>query len=751
MVPNQVSRYRVLSRLGHGGMGEVFLAEDLSLHRKVALKFLLPSLDDADKRLVREARAAAHLDHPFICKVYEVGEHEGRRFFAMEYVEGTSLKERLAGGRVSQKEAVRIAVEVADALQFAHTRGIVHRDLKPANVMVGTDGHVKVMDFGIAKRLATQVSADAATAEVTTVSLPGEVTGTLAYMSPEQLRNEPVDQRSDVFAFGVLLYELLAGKHPFMRGSAIETATAILNDAPAPLDHTTRGTSPLLEHIVARCLEKDRERRYQSLADIRIELDALGAPSSAAVPAPRNRSRWIAGAILGGAIALGVAHWIHPLPFLAPEPALAFKERDWIVVADFNNLTGDSVFDSSLRLALEVAIAQSQYVNVYPRDRVAATLRRMQRTPSGRLDEGLAAEVAQRDSVRAVLACDIAQLGSHYSITARVLDPQTRVAVLTDSVNASSRDDVLAALDRLAKRVRTGLGESLSLLSAQSRPLPVVTTSSLDALKMYADSLKSGGDSNASLELARQAVVLDPQFALAHAEIGRRYYLEAERATRELAEKHYLIALGLADRLTVRERLWIQASVEDSRGNREQAVNAFNVYLAQYPDDVSALSRLAWTQMAGLQHYAQAVENFKRVLALYPDNASAHVNLASCYGALGDHASSIASYQKSFELEPEMILAVFVNHEYRLHAGRRGTAHRGRRRVRSNEDRSASVDSRAWIPIHGVPPDVSGQVLGGRRRAPPGDRPQPDASLADQRIPRSLHPLLRSLRHGTAA
>ena len=284
MVPSQVSHYRILTRLGQGGMGEVYLAEDLLLDRKVALKFLLvgPFDDGADRRLLREAKAAAHLDHPFICKVYEVGEHEGRPFLATEYVDGVTLHERLATGQLPAEEALRIAAEVAEALHFAHTRGIVHRDVKPANVMIGADGHVKVMDFGIAKRLGTPLGGDENTAAVPTVSVPGELTGTLAYMSPEQLRGEAVDQRSDTFAFGVLLYVLLNGQHPFMRASIFETANAILNEPAPPLDQTARGMSPLLAHVVARCLEKDRDRRYQSLSDVRIELGNLNASAPGA-------------------------------------------------------------------------------------------------------------------------------------------------------------------------------------------------------------------------------------------------------------------------------------------------------------------------------------------------------------------------------------------------------------------------------------------------------------------------------------
>ncbi len=667
MLLSQVSHYRILSRLGHGGMGEVYLAEDLSLDRKVALKFLLPGLmtDGADRRLLHEAKAAAHLDHPFICKVYEVGEHEGRPFMATEYVNGVTLKERLAAGRVPKDEALRIAAEVAEALHFAHSRGIVHRDVKPANVMLGADGHVKVMDFGIAKRVGP-AAADAKTVAVPTASVPGELTGTLAYMSPEQLRGEAVDQRSDTFAFGLLLHELLTGRHPFMRASIFETANAILNETAPQLDQTATGASPLLAHVVARCLEKDRDRRYQSLSDVRIELENPGA-SASAPPPPRKTPRWIMVPVLAGLIALaGIVTWVRPLPFLAPERALAFKERDWIIVADFNNMTGDAVFDRSLRVALEVAIAQSQYVNVYPRDRVAATLQRMRRPPASRLDETLAAEVAERENVRGLLACDIAQLGNTYSLTARLIRPETREAVLTESVTAASKDGILTALGELATRVRANLGESVASMSDQSKPLPSITTSSLDALKLYADAMiaEKPSEDHTTDELLRQAIKLDPQFALAHAELGRRYYLTPSRETREAGEKHFEEALSATQRLTLRERLWIQAVAEDSRGNRERAVRAYETYLHQYPDDVRALFRVSWTRMATLGEFDKAIAGFTRVVALEPNDSAAWVNLATSYGGKGDLENSMRSYEKAFTLNPSLILGVFINHEY---------------------------------------------------------------------------------------
>ena len=522
MVGTQVSRYQVLSRIGEGGMGEVYLAEDPSLGRKVALKFLSPRQaadESARRRLLHEAYAAARLDHPFVCKVYEVGDAGDRPFIAMEYVEGETLRDRLLGGPIPIRDAIRLASEIAEALDSAHKRGIVHRDLKPSNVMVAADGHVKVMDFGVAKHISgPSVS--------TMITLTGEIVGTMNYMSPEQINGAPVDARSDVFAFGLLLYEMVTGAHPFQRSSPITTANAILSDTEPPLEEKRPDAPPLLAHVVSRCLEKEVDRRYQSLRDVQIELSTLAdgtGSSSARRPPPKPKRGWkwpIAAAAIVAVLGGAAAFWVWG-PF--SEPALAFNERDWILISDFENLTGDSVFDGPLRVALEVGVAQSRYVNVLPPQRLQSALQRMKRTTTERLDETLASEVAVREGAKAVLACSITQVGEVYALTARLIDPQSRAAVLTESVQARGKENILGALDELATRVRRELGESLSTISQTAVALPKATTASLEALKLYADSMREKDDA-ASNTLLRQALTVDPDFAMAHAEMGRRYY-----------------------------------------------------------------------------------------------------------------------------------------------------------------------------------------------------------------------------------
>ena len=568
-------RYQILGPLGRGGMGEVCLAHDTRLDRRIALKFLSTSLAadyEAGQRLLREAKTSAALDHPFICKTYETGELESRPFVAMEYVEGSTLKQRLDGGPLPLRESLRLALEIADALDYAHRRGIVHRDLKPSNVMLTPEGHVKLLDFGVARRVSA-LEAAGADETVTATLAAGEVAGTLAYMSPEQLEGSQGDAQSDIFAFGLVLHEVLTGAHPYMRSSPAATASAILTEAPPALSERLAKVPEVLEHVLGRMLAKERGTRYQSAREIRADLASLLDRSSSPPPAVAFRRPWHVVVPAAIAVAAVVAILLFADRLRVEEPALAFKERDWVLITDFENLTGDPLFDRPLQVALAVGIEQSQHVNVVPQRRIREALQRMQRADGERLDVDLAGEMAVREGVRAVLAGSIAQVGDVYVLTARVVDPHTRTAVLTESARATGKGEVLSALDDLSKRIRRRLGESLAGLAEQNRPLPLATTASLEALNLFVEFRRQvGPDHNPRVNLLRQAIDLDPDFALAHADLGLALYLSGDRAT---GEEHFSRALSLLNRLTMREQLWIRALADDTRGNREQAVSHY--------------------------------------------------------------------------------------------------------------------------------------------------------------------------------
>ena len=665
-----VSHYHILRKLGEGGMGEVYLAQDMALDRTVALKFVLPEGkggETARKRLLSEARAAAALDHPFICKVYEAGEVDGRPFIAMEYVEGVTLNDKLLQGAPPLKETLRIAAEIAEALNTAHTRGIIHRDLKPSNIMLTPDGHAKVMDFGLAKHLPAGAIDSGITAP-TTLTEAGGNPGTLLFMSPEQLNGEPADARSDIFAFGLILYQMIAGVHPFAKDSPIKTACAILEEEPRPIIRSGENLTELLLHTVKRMLAKDRKQRFQSIREVHNNLKELLQE-----PLPRTsvpievlrafRPLWLAGLILAIIFGLaGTSYWVFENYFRSPRAALAFQKRDWIVIADFENLTGDPVFDRSLQTALTVGIQQSQYVNVFPPTRIQEALARMRKESGAKLDEALASELAVREGIKAVLVCSIAKIGDVYSLTARLVEPGSRATVLTESTQVSGKDQVLPALDSLAKTVRHKLGESLLNVSQQSTPLPRATTASLEALKIYADGKKlEATNGQAGIDLIKQAVTIDPDFAMAHADLGLDYSFSGERTN---AEEHFTKALSLLDRLTLREKLWIRAVVEDSRGHRDQAVNDYEAYLAQYPDDGNAWFRLGWTYMATLHQYEKGAEAFQRALKIDSTSSAAYINLATCYEGLGQTEKALEYYEKTFQFSPSEITGTFVNHEY---------------------------------------------------------------------------------------
>ena len=278
MIGNALSHYRIVSRLGQGGMGEVYLAEDTLLHRSVAIKVIRPELADeaATGRLVREAQSAAALDHPHICAIHEIGEEGGRRFIVMQYVEGETLAERLTKGPLGLREVLDLAIPIADALAEAHRHGIVHRDIKPQNVMIGSRRQVKVMDFGLAKPIVAAGSPESEAHTRTALTAPGMVAGTVAYMSPEQARGERgLDARSDIFSFGIVLYEMLTGRQPFATGNSAETLSAILSRAPGPVASYQPDAPPELERIVGKALRKDREERYQDIKDLALDLTAL--------------------------------------------------------------------------------------------------------------------------------------------------------------------------------------------------------------------------------------------------------------------------------------------------------------------------------------------------------------------------------------------------------------------------------------------------------------------------------------------
>ena len=640
MLGTLVGHYKIIERLGAGGMGVVYRAEDVRLGRQVALKFLPADLaadPEALDRFRREARVASSINHPHICTIHDVGEHQGEQFIVMELLDGRTLKDEIARGPLAFDRVLELGSEIADALDAAHAAGIVHRDVKPANIFVTRRGQAKVLDFGIAK-LAQSRRGGAANADVTRVA-PEHVTtigttlGTVAYMSPEQARGDELDSRADIFSFGIVLYEMATGMLPFTGATPIATFEALLTRQPAPPSSLNRSVPAEFDRIIAKALEKSPDLRYQTAADLRSDLkrmmrasESVSVPIAAMPPPqPRRRIGWktlATGAVVGVAAIAGV--------FLYSSRPRAFAERDAVVIADFANSTGEPVFDDTLKEALEVQLRQSPFLSVLSEQRVQGTLRLMGRRPGDKLTPDVARDLCQRAASKAMIAGAISRLGNAYVISLDASNCRTGDTIEKRQVQAESKETVLKALGSVAEELRRGLGESLASIGKYDAPVAEATTGSLDALKSYSTGMatrRRDGDA-ASLPFFKKAIEQDPEFALAHARLSTVYSNlgEGETAREQIAK-----AYALKDRVSEPERLYILAryytTAEDAA---QKAIETYQVWNQTYPNDFVPHSNLASLYESRGEH-DKAAEEFRAAIALAPDEQLPRVSLAGVY------------------------------------------------------------------------------------------------------------------------
>jgi tetratricopeptide (TPR) repeat protein/tRNA A-37 threonylcarbamoyl transferase component Bud32 len=623
-----VGRFSVQSRLGAGGMGEVYRAEDTKLKRRVALKRLAPKLrGDAQyrQRFWKEAERASALNHQNIAGIYDVLEENGEIFLVMEYVEGTTLRERLRKP-LPPEEFLEIALQCADALLAAHEKGIVHRDIKPQNIMLTPAKQVKILDFGIAKRLPR--SDETTSSQGFESGTGGGLAGTPAYMAPEVLLEKAYDGRADLFSLGVVFYEALTGQHPFLAASFMGTTDRILHEVPAPPSQLNPLVPAELAGIVSRLLAKEPAERYATAADLAVDLRAVqGAVPRRRLLAARLRllaRRHALMLLAGAAMALVLAILFVLLRVVKRPPP--FAERDWILISDFENLTQEPVFDQVLREGLTIDLQQSRHVNVFSRARVFEVLQRMKRADATRIDEGLGREICQRENGRLLLAGSIRRSGEAFQMTVRALEPVSGTVLFSASEQFAHKEELFDRVDSLARRVRKALGESLTHIEQSSRPLAKATTRSLKALQQYSLAMDAmaRGDVDSVRVLFQSALALDPDFAMAHLRLARFY--SSVTGDHEKAREHFARAYALRSGVTDREQYFIAGSYYTAQGEYEKAVESLGVLVSLYPDDADAHHDLALAHYA-VGHIQDAIRETGEEIRLHPYAGIAYGNL----------------------------------------------------------------------------------------------------------------------------
>ena len=695
MDQSRISHYRILERLGAGGMGEVYLAEDLKLGRKVAIKVLSEEYTTSRDRLSRfelEACAASALNHPNILTIYEVGDDDGRHYIATEYIDGTTLRRKLAADHLETRQLLDIAVQVASALEEAHAAGIVHRDIKPDNIMLRRNGLVKVLDFGLAKLTESSIDRTPSDGEASTRVLvhtdAGVVMGTSHYMSPEQARGKPVDARTDIWSLGVLMYEMVAGRVPFEGETSTDVIVASTQKEPPPLARFAPEVPAELDWIVTKALRKAKDERYQTVKELITDLKRLKqklefedelersvapetltrsgvrpvpgvntvtgqAPpttvksganvSSAEYIVTGIRKHKIAAAVVAGLLVIAAVG-----SYFYFRKGHTLTDKDTVLLTDFVNTTGEPVFDGTLKQALSVQLGQSPFLTIFPEERVRETLRYMNRADESRITRDLGLEICRRQNLKALIAGSISSLGSHYVLTLEALNAQSGDSIAREQVEADSKEKVLSSLGTAASSMREKLGESLSSIKKYDVPIEQATTSSLEALKAFAvaNEERNKGRAGEALALYERAVQLDPNFAMAYARIGVHY---GNQGQLELAKEYVEKAYALRDRVSERERLYIEEKYYGYiTGEMPKVIEVLQTYTRLYPNDYIPHNNLA-LQYLFFGRYDEGLREAQAALRISPSNNSALSNLIGAFLALGriEEAEQVANQMKA--------------------------------------------------------------------------------------------------------
>lgn len=616
-------KYKIIERLGIGGMGVVYKAEDTKLKRTTALKFLSPELTkekSARERFIHEAQAASALDHPNICTIHEIDEtEEGQLYIAMSFYSGESLKERLDRRPLNLKDTLNIGTQIAKGLAKSHDQGIVHRDIKPANIMMTEDGLAKIVDFGVAKLTGT-----------TRVTRAGTTVGTVAYMSPEQARGEEVDHKTDIWSLGVVLYEMISGELPFRGDNEQSVIFSILNREPRPVKGLDTAIPKELEGILRKCLSKNPKKRFTSAEELSQVLEELKSKlttrttlstRTAIFRQPKKRF------IIGTAVAVLVLATVLMTWFLT-RPTLAFNEQDKLLVADVDNQTGDEVFDMALRTAIEADLQQSPYASIFDKAQVAETLRLMRLDTGSRIDEELGYEICRFSGIRTLILPRILKAGEAYDLQAVLIDPKRKRHVDRIRVTALGREEVLlSAIDKLARQVRTRLGESLKSIEEADKAVIQHTTSSWEALNYLSLGQKKWheGKFKEAVSFFELALEKDPKFVAARGSLGLvliQFLNQKEKGKQMLKQ-----ALKDAEQVTQQEYLLIKAvNLWYVDGDYEGALNEYEMISDLYPDSMQAYNNPG-VILRNLGRYDEAVDMFERAAEVAPHNSIPLANL----------------------------------------------------------------------------------------------------------------------------
>ena len=686
-----LGHYKISSLIGSGGMGEVYLATDTELDRTVAIKILPENLALDQQRLqrfVQEAKAASALNHPHILTIYEIGTMGDARFIATEFIDGETLRQRMNHG-MKLFDILEIAGQIAGALAAAHAAGIVHRDIKPENIMVRRDGYSKILDFGLAKL--TEINGSTADTEAPTRAMvntgAGTVMGTANYMSPEQAKGVHVDERTDLWSLGAVLYEMTTGHLPFAGETPTETISLILQKEAPPLARFAPDVPEELDRIVTKALTKDLDERYQTAKDMLIDLRHLkrklevdaeidrtlppeiraaaathshpgastisgGAPTgSISDRSAVSSAEYIVNEIkqhrkgvfliaLAAVILLGAVSMFY---FVRGTPALT--DKDTVLLTDFVNTTGEQVFDGTLKQALAVQLGQSPYLNIFPDERVNEALKFMGRQPNERVTREVAREICQRQGIKAMIIGSIASLGSHYVLTLEAVNANDGDSIAKEQVEADSKEHVLTALGKATSQLREKLGESLASLKKFDAPVEQATTSSLDALKAFTQGTEKrfGGRDDEAVAFFKKAVELDPNFAMAYARLAVLY---TNRSQMDIGEQYAQKAYELRDRVSKRERYYIEEKYASYiTGDRDEAIKVLKQWVQDYPNDYIPHNNLGVNYaMAG--NFEDSLAESKESVRLSPTNATAMGNVVEDYLKLGRLDESQQSLQE---------------------------------------------------------------------------------------------------------